>query len=57
MNDVGCDGHRNQNIGIQFKQANVYGSGAALRFQDTVSSILSAPLRAPRVLSEAHSPR
>lgn len=48
MIDAGSDGHRDQNMGSVFKQPNVYRSGAALRFQDTVSSILSAPLRVPR---------
>lgn len=57
MNGVGGDGHRDQNMGIVFKQVNAYGSGATFRFQDSASSILSAPLRVPRVLSEAHSPR
>lgn len=57
MNDVARDGHRDQSMGIVFKQVNVYGPGATLRFQDTVLSILSAPLRVTRVLSEDHSPR
>ncbi|KAJ5692401.1 CDR ABC transporter [Penicillium macrosclerotiorum] len=57
MNDVGRDRTRGQGMGIVFKQLNVYGSGAALQFQETVSSLLTAPLRLPQVFREAHSPR
>lgn len=57
MNDVSRDGARGQNMGIVFKNLNVYGSGAALQFQETVSGLLTAPLRLPQVIRESHSPR
>ena len=57
MNDLARDGARDQNMGIVFKNLNVYGSGAALQFQDTVSTLLTAPLRLPQVIRESHSPR
>jgi ATPase subunit of ABC transporter with duplicated ATPase domains len=57
MNDISRDSARGQNMGIVFKNLNVYGSGAALQFQETVSGILTAPLRLPQVIRESHSPR
>lgn len=49
--------HRGQNLGVVFKQLNVYGSGAALQFQGTVDSMLTAPLRIPQVIRESHAPK
>lgn len=57
MNDLARDRARDQNMGIVFKNLNVYGSGAALQFQETVSTLLMAPLRLPQVIRESHSPR
>ncbi|KAJ5115109.1 hypothetical protein NUU61_000868 [Penicillium alfredii] len=57
MNDVGRDGKHGHKTGILFKNLNVYGSGAALQFQDTVASVLSSPLRLGQVLRQAHSPQ
>lgn len=45
MNDVARDGHESQKMGIVFKDLNVYGSGAELQYQSTVSSLFTAPLR------------
>lgn len=57
MNDVARDGPRGQTMGIVFKNLNVYGSGAALQFQETVSGLLTGPLRLPQMIRESHSPR
>lgn len=57
MTEAGKDGRTGQNMGIVFKNLNVYGSGAALQFQETVSSLVSAPLRLPQVIRESHAPR
>lgn len=57
MTDAGRDGRTGQTMGIVFKNLNVYGSGAALQFQDTVSSLLSSPLRLPQMIRESHAPR
>ncbi|KAJ5111144.1 hypothetical protein N7532_001679 [Penicillium argentinense] len=57
MSDAARDGRPGQNMGIVFKQLNVYGSGAALQFQDTVDSMLTAPLRIPQVVRESHAPQ
>lgn len=43
MRDVGRE--RGQRMGVVFKDLNIYGSGSELQFQDTVSSMLTAPLR------------
>lgn len=51
------DEQHGQNLGVVFKQLNVYGSGAALQFQDTVDSMLTAPLRIPQVIRESHAPK
>lgn len=58
MSDAQRDGtHRGQNLGIVFKNLNVYGSGAALQFQDTVDSMLTAPVRIPQMIRESHAPK
>jgi ATPase subunit of ABC transporter with duplicated ATPase domains len=57
MTDAGRDGRTGQTMGIVFKNLNVYGSGAALQFQETVSSLLSSPLRLPQMIRESHAPR
>lgn len=57
MSDVGRNGRAGQNLGVVFKNLNVYGSGAALQFQETVSSMLSSPLRLPQMIRESHAPR
>lgn len=43
MQDVGRE--RGQKMGVVFKDLNIYGSGSELQFQDTVSSMLTSPLR------------
>jgi ABC-type multidrug transport system ATPase subunit len=57
MTDAGRDGRTGQTMGIVFKNLNVYGSDAALQFQETVSSLLSSPLRLPQMIRESHAPR
>ncbi|KAB8078723.1 ABC-2 type transporter-domain-containing protein [Aspergillus leporis] len=48
----GREGHR---TGIVFKNLTVSGTGAALQLQDTVSSMLSAPLRIGEMLQQRRS--
>ena len=55
MNDVGLD--QGQKTGIIFRNLNIYGSGSELRFQETVSSFLTAPLRLGEALRKAPSKR
>lgn len=55
--DLGRDGRSGHSSDVVFKQLNVYGSGAALQFQDTVSSTLTAPFRLAQTLRESHSPQ
>lgn len=57
MNDVARDDPRGLNMGIVFKNMNIYGSGAALQYQGTVSDLLAGPLRLPQAIRESHSPR
>jgi ABC-type transport system involved in Fe-S cluster assembly fused permease/ATPase subunit len=55
MNDLSCG--EGQNMGIVFKNMNVYGSGAALQLQQTVSGLLTAPFQLFKKLWGSHSPR
>ncbi|KGO61449.1 CDR ABC transporter [Penicillium expansum] len=58
FNDLNRDGdHSGHSSDVIFKQLNVYGSGAALQFQDTVTSTLTAPFRLPQIIRESHSPQ
>lgn len=57
FNDISRDGHSGHTADVIFKKLNVYGSGAALQFQGTVASTLSAPLRIPQILLQSHSPK
>jgi ABC-type multidrug transport system ATPase subunit len=57
MNDVARDSSQGQDMGIVFKNLNVYGSGAALQFQETVSGLLTGPLRLPEMIRDSRSPR
>lgn len=57
VNDISRDGRAGHSSDVVFKQLNVYGSGSALQFQDTVASTLSAPFRLPQILKESHSPQ
>ncbi|KAL4861602.1 hypothetical protein BDV12DRAFT_203849 [Aspergillus spectabilis] len=57
ISDVSVDGRPGHTSDVVFKQLNVYGSGAALQYQDTVTSTLTAPFRLPQILRESHSPQ
>lgn len=57
INDISRDGRPGHTADVVFKKLNVYGSGAALQYQDTVTSTLSAPFRLPQILRESHSPQ
>jgi ATP-binding cassette subfamily G (WHITE) protein 2 (PDR) len=57
VNDISRDGRPGHTSDVVFKKLNVYGSGAALQYQDTVTSTLSAPFRLPQILRESHSPQ
>ncbi|KAJ5816604.1 CDR ABC transporter [Penicillium robsamsonii] len=54
--DISRDGHAGHSSDIIFKQLNVYGSGAALQFQNTVTSSLTALVRVPQIIRESRSP-
>ncbi|KAL4905975.1 hypothetical protein BDW74DRAFT_14933 [Aspergillus multicolor] len=41
---------RPPSTGISFQNLNVFGSGSALQYQDTVASLLAGPLRLPETL-------
>ncbi|KAL4886550.1 ABC-2 type transporter-domain-containing protein [Aspergillus karnatakaensis] len=43
---------RPPSTGISFRKLNISGSGAALQYQDTVSSLFTAPLRLPELLTK-----
>jgi ABC-type multidrug transport system fused ATPase/permease subunit len=55
--DISRDGHQGHTSDVIFKDLNVYGSGAALQYQDTVSSTLTAPLRLPELFRHSKSPQ
>ncbi|KAJ5248081.1 hypothetical protein N7524_012041 [Penicillium chrysogenum] len=57
FNDINREGHSGHTSDVVFKQLNVYGSGAALQFQDTVTSTLTAPFRLPQIIRESKSPQ
>ncbi|KGO66421.1 CDR ABC transporter [Penicillium italicum] len=57
FNDLNRDGRSGATSDVVFKQLNVFGSGAALQFQDTVTSTLTAPFRLPQIIRESHSPQ
>ncbi|KAL2815809.1 ABC-2 type transporter-domain-containing protein [Aspergillus cavernicola] len=57
INDLNRDGRESHTSDVVFKQLNVYGSGAALQFQDTVTSTLTAPFRLTQILRHSHSPK
>lgn len=57
FNDMSRDGRSGHTSDVVFKKLNVYGSGAALQFQDTVTSTLTAPFRLPQIIRESHSPQ
>ncbi|KAJ5520314.1 CDR ABC transporter [Penicillium fimorum] len=54
--DITRDGHAGHSSDVVFKQLNVYGSGAALQFQNTVTSALTALVRVPQIIRESRSP-
>ncbi|KAL5336945.1 ABC-2 type transporter-domain-containing protein [Aspergillus crustosus] len=43
---------RPPSTGISFRNLNISGSGSALQYQDTVASLLSAPLRLPELFTK-----
>lgn len=49
-------GREENRTGIIFKNLTVSGTGAALQFQDTVSSVASAPLRIGDMVKQHRSP-
>ncbi|KAJ5753917.1 uncharacterized protein N7511_008070 [Penicillium nucicola] len=55
--DLSRDGSQGHTSDVIFKNLNIYGSGAALQYQDTVSSTLSAPLRIPQLFRGNKSPQ
>ncbi|KAJ5306099.1 hypothetical protein N7508_005114 [Penicillium antarcticum] len=55
--DISRDGPQGHTSDVIFKDLNVYGSGAALQYQDTVSSTLTAPLRLPQLFRGNKSPQ
>ena len=55
--DLNRDGPSGHTSDVVFKNLNIYGSGAALQFQDTVTSTLTAPFRLPQIVRESHSPQ
>ncbi|KAJ6178675.1 hypothetical protein N7519_009136 [Penicillium mononematosum] len=57
FNDINREGHSEHTSDVVFKHLNVYGSGAALQFQDTVTSTLTAPFRLPQIIRESKSPQ
>ncbi|CAG8910041.1 unnamed protein product [Penicillium egyptiacum] len=57
FNDINREGHSGHRADVVFKHLNVYGSGAALQFQDTVTSTLTAPFRLPQIIRESKSPQ
>jgi ABC-type transport system involved in cytochrome bd biosynthesis fused ATPase/permease subunit len=57
FDDISRDGRSGQSSDVIFKKLNVYGSGAALQFQDTVTSSLTALVRLPQIIRESHSPQ
>ncbi|KAK4209948.1 putative ATP-binding cassette transporter [Rhypophila decipiens] len=44
-------------LGFMFKDLSVYGSGAALQLQDSISSVLSAPFRPAEFFGSKKAPR
>ncbi|KAK5652958.1 hypothetical protein OQA88_9437 [Cercophora sp. LCS_1] len=50
-------GHESNRLGVSFKGLDVFGSGAALQLQETVSTVLTAPLRIGELLSPAKKQR
>ncbi|KAJ5780775.1 hypothetical protein N7457_005935 [Penicillium paradoxum] len=56
INDISRDGRPGHSSDVVFKDLNVYGSGAALQFQDTVTSTLTAPFRLPQIIRESKAP-
>jgi ATP-binding cassette subfamily G (WHITE) protein 2 (PDR) len=57
VTDISRDGRPGHTADVLFKKLNVYGSGAALQFQNTVTSALTAPLRLPQIIRHSHSPQ
>ncbi|CAI7605918.1 unnamed protein product [Penicillium glandicola] len=57
FNDISRDGRSGHTSDVIFKQLNVYGSGAALQFQDTVTSTLTSLVRLPQIIRESKSPQ
>jgi ABC-type multidrug transport system fused ATPase/permease subunit len=55
--DISRDGPQGHTSDVIFKDLSVYGSGAALQYQDTVSSTLTAPLRLAQLFRRSEPPQ
>lgn len=45
-------GHKASELGVLFKDLDIFGSGSALQLQETVDSVLLAPLRVSELFSQ-----
>ncbi|KAJ5372413.1 hypothetical protein N7517_004419 [Penicillium concentricum] len=54
--DISRDGRAGHSSDVIFKKLNIYGSGAALQYQNTVTSTLTALVRVPQIIRESRSP-
>jgi ABC-type multidrug transport system fused ATPase/permease subunit len=57
LNQLRDQGMTSRSTGVSFRNLNVYGSGSALRLQNTVASILMAPLRLGELLRMGRGPK
>ena len=57
MNDTNLQGDRDHDLGVIFRKLNVYGSGAALQYQETVTSLFVGPFRLLFNLFKPKAPR
>jgi len=57
VRELSDKGHVPHGLGFVFQDLSVYGSGAALQLQDTVSSVLSAPFRPREFFGSKKAPR
>ena len=57
MNDNAIKGQKDHDMGIIFRKLNIFGTGAALQYQETVTSMFVGPFRLMRKLFQRSSPR
>ncbi|KAL2142841.1 hypothetical protein VTI28DRAFT_672 [Corynascus sepedonium] len=50
-------GHKASQLGVLFRDLDVFGSGSALQLQETVDSVLAAPLRVGHLFSRNKQPK